>query len=232
MPVSRPSHLARFPPSGAAMSRLVSLRALSYLALCAGLSLFAGQAASAGDYNPVLNVGDKAPAWKNLPGIDGKKHSLDDLKDKDIVILCFTCNSCDVATEYEDRIIEFAKKYAGPKSKTAFVAVNVNKIPADNLDAMKKRAEAKKFPFAYLYDDTQKIAKDYGATFTPEFFIINKDRKIAYMGGFDDQSSAALVKKRYLEDALKQIQQGKPPATKETVAIGCMIRYERERRKK
>ncbi|MGC3969654.1 MAG: thioredoxin family protein [Pirellulales bacterium] len=208
------------------MSRLVSL-----LLICACLAVGCSRAVSAGDYNPVLSVGDKAPAWKNLPGIDGKKHSLDDLKDKDVVILCFTCNSCDVATEYEDRIVAFAKKYADPKSKTAFVAVNVNKIPADNLEAMKKRAESKKFPFVYMYDESQKIAKEYGATFTPEFFVINKDRKIAYMGGFDDQSSAALVKKHYLEDALEQIQKGKTPATKETVAIGCMIRYERERRK-
>lgn len=214
------------------MSRLAACWSLLLSSAFLLVASFAPSSAVAGDYNPVLNIGDKAPAWKDLPGIDGKKHSLDELKNKDVVILCFTCNSCDVATEYEDRIIEFAKKFAGPTSKTAFVAVNVNKIPADNLDAMKKRAEAKKFPFLYLFDESQKIAKDYGATFTPEFFIINRERKIAYMGGFDDQSSTALVKKRYLEDALNAVLSGKQPATKETVAIGCMIRYERERRKK
>jgi len=108
----------------------------------------------------------------------------------------------------------------------------VEKFGNDSLAEMKKRAEAKKFPFTYLYDETQKIAKDYGATFTPEFFVINRERRIAYMGGFDDHSSAQLAKKHYLEEAVQQVAQGKQPTTKETVAIGCMIRYERERRKK
>jgi peroxiredoxin len=187
---------------------------------------------SAGEYNPVLNLGDKAPEWKNLPGIDGKKHSLADLKDKDVVVLFFTCNSCDVATEYEDRIIAAAKKYGGEKSKAAFVAVNVNKIPEDAPAELKKRAEAKKFPFIYLYDDTQRIAKDYGATYTPEFFVLNKERKVVYMGGLDDNSSEKFAKRKFLESALDAVMAGKKPETGETVAIGCMIRYEREKRVK
>lgn len=189
-------------------------------------------AARAGAINPVLSVGDKAPEWKDLPGIDGKKHSLADLKDKDFVVVCFTCNSCDVAKDYEDRIIALAKKYADAKAKVAFVAVNVNKIPADNLDAMKKRADEKKFPYAYLYDDSQKVAKDYGATSTPEFFVLDKNRKIAYMGGFDDHSTAKLAKQKFLETALDSVLKGQKPKTAETAAIGCLIRYERERRKK
>jgi peroxiredoxin len=201
-------------------------------ALAACLLVALDRPLSAGEYNPVLNVGDAAPEWKDLPGIDGKKHSLADLKDKDVVVLFFTCNSCDVATEYEDRIIAVAKKYAGPQGKAAFVAVNVNKIPADAPAELKKRAEAKKFPFVYLHDDTQKIAKAYGATFTPEFFVLDKQRKIAYMGGLDDNSNAEIAKNKYLETALDAVLAGKKPTTSETVAIGCMIRYERERRVK
>lgn len=188
--------------------------------------------AFAGAYNPVLNVGDQAPEWKDLPGIDGKKHSLADLKDQDVVVVCFTCNSCDVATDYEDRIVALAKKYADAKAKVAIVAINVNKITADDLPAMKKRAEQKKFPFVYLHDESQKIAKDFGATFTPEFFVLDKSRKIAYMGGLDDHSSPKLAKNKFLETALDSILKGEKPKTAETVAIGCMIRYERERRKK
>src|SRR5688572_12248792 len=185
---------------------------------------------SAGEYNPVLNVGDAAPEWKDLPGIDGKKHSLAELKDKEVVVLFFTCNSCDVATEYEDRIIALAQKYGGPKARAAFVAVNVNKIPEDGLPEMKKRAESKKFPFTYVYDETQQIAKAYGATFTPEFFVLDKARKVVYMGGLDDSSNAKTVKTRFLDTALDAVLDGKKPKTAETVAIGCMIRYERERR--
>jgi len=187
---------------------------------------------AAGEYNPVLNIGDAAPAWKDLPGIDGKKHALADLKDKDVVVLFFTCNSCDVATEYEDRIIEVVKKYGGPDAKAAFVGVNVNKVPEDSLAEMKKRAESKKFPFTYLFDESQQIAKAYGATFTPEFFVLNKERKVVYMGGLDDHSNAKLAKRKFLESALDAVMNGKKPETGETVAIGCMIRYERERRVK
>lgn len=204
----------------------------SLLALCLGFASSARDV-RAGAYNPVLNVGDKAPEWKDLPGIDGKKHSLADLKDKEVVVVCFTCNSCDSATDYEDRIVALAKKFAAdPKSKVAFVAVNVNKIPEDSLANMKKRAEAKKFPFPYLYDDTQKIAKDFGATFTPEFFVLDKTRNIAYMGGLDDSSNAKLAKQNFLDAAIDSVLKGQKPKTAETVAIGCMIRYERERRKK
>ncbi|MCE9606975.1 MAG: thioredoxin family protein [Planctomycetia bacterium] len=212
------------------MSRLRFVFVFAIVFCFVGASL--NEVARAGAYNPVLNVGDKSPEWKDLPGIDGKKHSLADLKDQDVVVVCFTCNSCDVATDYEDRIVALAKKYSDAKAKVAIVAVNVNKIPADDLASMKKRAEAKKFPFVYLYDDTQKIAKDFGATFTPEFFVLDKNRKIAYMGGLDDHSSATLVKNRYLETALDSVLKGEKPKTAETVAIGCMIRYERERRKK
>jgi peroxiredoxin len=190
-----------------------------------------GSVAIAGEYNPVLNIGDAAPEWKNLPGVDGKSHSLAELKDKEIVVLFFTCNSCDVATEYEDRIIALARKYAGPNDRAAFVAVNVNKIPEDALPEMKKRAEAKQFPFVYLFDESQQIAKAYGATSTPEFFILDRTRRVVYMGGVDDSSNAKIVKHSYLADALGAVLQGKSPKPAETVAIGCLIRYERERRR-
>jgi peroxiredoxin len=205
------------------MCRLATSFAL--VCFCLGSVVFAGE------YNPVLSIGDAAPEWKNLPGVDGKPHSLAELKDKDVVVLFFTCNSCDVATAYEDRIIALAKKYAGPNDRAAFVAVNVNKIPEDSLPEMKKRAEAKQFPFAYLFDETQLLAKAYGATSTPEFFVLDRARRIVYMGGVDDSSNAKTVKNHFLSDALEAALAGKKPKAAETVAIGCLIRYERERRR-
>jgi peroxiredoxin len=187
---------------------------------------------SAGEYNVALNIGDAAPAWKELPGVDGKKHSLADLKDKPVVVVVFTCNSCPVATDYEDRIIAMAKKYGGADGHVAVVAINVNRIEADSLPKMKERAEAKGFPFPYLYDASQKIGKAYGATFTPEFFVLDKNRKVVYMGGMDDSSNAANVKNRYLEPAIEAALKGEKPAKTETVAIGCRVRYARERRQK
>ena len=183
-------------------------------------------AVTAGEFNKTLNLGDPAPVWKDLPGTDGKKHSLADHKDKDLVVLVFTCNSCACSEEYEDRIIAFANKY---RDKVAVVAVNVNTIPDDRLDAMKKRAAKKKFPFEYLYDETQQIARAYGATWTPEFFVLTKDRKVAYMGAMDDKTKADEVKDRYLEAAVDALLKGEKPAKGETVGRGCLIRYKRAR---
>lgn len=182
-------------------------------------------AAVAGEFNKTLSVGDAAPAWRALPGTDGQKHSLADLKDP-VVVLVFTCNSCDIAQGYEERIIAFANKYRG---KVAVVAVNVNTAAEDRLDAMKKKAEKKKFPFPYLYDESQKIARDYGATRTPEFFVLTKDRKVAYMGAMDDRSNAEAVKVKYLEAAVDAVLKGDKPPKAETVPVGCLIKYKRNR---
>ena len=180
----------------------------------------------AGEFNKTLNIGDAAPVWKNLPGTDGNKHSLADHAGKELVVVVFTCNSCACSEEYEDRIIAFAKKY---EDRVALVAINVNTILDDRLDAMKKRAEKKKFPFEYLYDESQKTARDYGATYTPEFFVLDKARKVAYMGAMDDKTNADAVKEKYLELAVDAVLKGEKPATRETIPHGCLVRYKRVR---
>jgi peroxiredoxin len=186
----------------------------------------------ADESNGVVSVGDPAPAWKDLPGIDGKKHSLADLKDKQVVVVVFTCNSCDIASDYEDRIIAFAKASAGADKPTAIVAINVNTVEEDRLPKMKERAESKGFPYPYLFDQTQKIAKAYGAVYTPEFFVLDKDRKIAYMGSFDDNIELTKVKRQYLKPAVEAVLKGEKASPAKTNAFGCMIRYERARRRK
>lgn len=180
----------------------------------------------AGEFNKKLSIGDAGPAWKNLPGVDGKKHSLADIKDRDFVVVIFTCNSCACSEEYEDRIVAFTKKYA---DKIAVVAINVNTIPEDKPDAMKKKAAKKKFTFAYLYDESQQIARDYGAVYTPEFFVLNKERKVAYMGAMDDKTNVSEVTDKYLEAAVDALLAGKTPPKAETAARGCLVRYKRTR---
>lgn len=176
----------------------------------------------AGKFNKVLDVGAAAPAWADLVGTDGKKHSLADLKDKAAVVVVFTCNSCPVAVGYEGRVAAFAKKYA---DTVAVVAINVNTGKEDALPAMTERAAKKNFPFAYLYDPTQEIAKKYGAKYTPEVFLLDKDRKVAYMGAFDDKATGTPAV-RYLEDALAALTAGKAAPTAETsAAAGCAIRF-------
>ena len=183
----------------------------------------------AGEFNPTLSINDKAPAWKDLPGVDGKKHSLADIKKK-VIVVVFTCNSCPYAVDYEDRLVRLADKYK--KKDVQIIAINVNKVPEDSLAEMKKRAKAKDFQFPYLFDETQKIARDFGATYTPEFFVLNKDRKVVYMGAMDDSTDSTKVKLHYVQSAIDGVLSDKPIEKKETVAIGCRVRYERVRRKR
>lgn len=185
---------------------------------------------SAGEYNEKLNIGDAAPVWSGLPGTDGKKHSLSDFQDKDVVVVVFTCISCPTAVDYEQRINNLAKQHGAADSKVAVVAVCVNAFAADKLDKLTARAEKQQFAFPLLYDETQKIAKDYGAIFTPEFFVLNKDRKIVYMGAMDDATDESMVKRRFVDEAITAAQKGHAPLVKETIARGCMVRWARERR--
>ena len=200
------------------------LRLMGVFGLLVGL--LSPTVAGPGKFNKVLAPGDAAPAWENLEGIDGKKSSLADLKEKDVVVVVFTCTSCAVAKDYEDRIIEFATKHAGKDSKVSLVAINVNTIKDDALPAMKARAEKKKFNFPYLYDPTQEIAKKYGAMYTPEFFVLDKARKVVYSGSMDDKSPPGEPKSLYLEAAVKAALAGKAPdATETAAAAGCRIRF-------
>jgi hypothetical protein len=105
----------------------------------------------------------------------------------------------------------------------------VNTTPDDRLPKMKERAAKKKYPFPYLYDPTQQIAKAYGANYTPEFFVLGKDRKVAYLGAMDDKNKAEDATVNYLEAAVAAALTGKPAAKGETLARGCKIRWNRAR---
>src|SRR5262245_27131098 len=184
--------------------------------------------AAAGEFNEKLKIGDAAPAWFNLPGTDGKRHSLADLKDKQVVVLVFTCNSCPVATGYEDRVMALAKRYS--EKYVAIVAINVNTIEEDRLDKMTERAKEKGFSYPYLYDESQQIAKNYGATYTPEFFVLDRERRIVYMGAMDDVSPPRPESKHDLDDAVRALLDGRKPPVAETRARGCAIRFAKPKR--
>lgn len=194
------------------------------------LSLLLVSPAWAGKYNAVLSIGDKAPDWKDLPGTDDKEHSLADFADKDILVVVFTCNSCPYAVDYEDRLVAFTKEMTESKASVGLVAINVNKIEEDKLSAMKKRAEAKHFNFPYIFDESQKVAKDYGAVRTPEFFVFNKDRQLIYTGAMDDSPDGKKITKDYLREAITAITSGKKIETEETPPVGCGVRFDRVRR--
>jgi len=203
--------------------------ALRHFAMMCVVTVFAFELV-AGEFNPDLNIGDKAPEWKSLPGVDDQRYSLADFKSKDVLVVFFTCNSCPYAIEYEDRIAALVRRYDRAGRQVGFVGINVNKVEADLLPAMKVRAQQKEFRFPYLFDESQQIAKDFGAGYTPEFFVLNKERRVVFMGALDDNSNAEQVKQHYVAAAIDALLAGQEPVKKETPPVGCRIRMQKRRR--
>jgi peroxiredoxin len=171
-----------------------------------------------------IGVGDACPTFK-LPGVDGKEHTNAEFK-KDALVICITCNHCPVAIAYEDRMIEFAKKFGG---KVDLVAINVNNHESDKMPKMIERSKEKGFNFSYLYDESQTIARSLGATVTPHFFVFDKNRKLVYSGAMDDNVDPAKVsaEKKYLEAAVAAVTDGKAVSVASTKAVGCPVMYEK-----
>ncbi len=202
---------------------------LVMLTVCAAA---APSAVLAGKYNRALSIGDTAPDWKDLEGTDGEKRALADFADKEVVVLVFTCNSCPYATDHEQRIGALHKQFAA-SGKGVVIAINPNQVKEDLLPAMKARAESRGLKYLYLHDSTQAVAKSYGATYTPEFVVLNKQRKVVYLGAMDDSPELKKpVTKKYVEDAVAAALAGKTPEVTETPSVGCLVRYAKERRKR
>jgi len=201
-------------------------RIMFHAALAITICLAAGRSAPAGKFNKHVDVGDKPAAWEDLKGVDGTTHSLSDYKDSDVIVVAFTCNHCPVANAYEARFDELAKAYKD--KKVSFVAISVSDAEADSMENMKKRAEEKDYQFDYLQDLSQDSARAYGAMATPHLYVLDKDRKIAYMGAFDNSMNPAKVEKHYVKDAVDALLAGKEPEVQESLQFGCRIEYKRK----
>ncbi|MEY4111093.1 MAG: hypothetical protein RLZZ46_1448 [Bacteroidota bacterium] len=175
--------------------------------------------------------GDKVQGF-TLKNIDGKQLSLNDFPSSKGFILIFTCNHCPFSVAYEDRIIALDQAY---KSKGyPVVAINPNDpavAPDDSFEKMIVRAAEKKFTFPYLYDETQEVARRFGALKTPHVFLVNKeggDLILKYAGAIDDNTNEPeKVSRKYVEDAVGQLIAGKPLETTSTKAIGCSIKWKK-----
>ena len=166
----------------------------------------------------------------SLMNVDGKNVSLNDYIDKEGVIVVFKCNHCPYAKAYETRIMELDAKYAGLNYPV--IAINPNdpiKEPDDSPENMKKRAEEKNYSFPYLFDATQQVAKDFGATRTPHVFLLQKVNgqfKVAYIGAIDDNTDDGLkAENKFVEDAIASLKKGEQPVVSFTKAIGCTIKW-------
>jgi peroxiredoxin len=188
-------------------------------------SLFLGETTESNGYQP----GDKATDFK-LKSVDGKMYSMADYKDAKGFIVVFTCNTCPFAIKYEDRINAIAKKY---KSKGyVLLAINPNDPeaqPADTYELMQEKAKEKGFVFPYLVDEGQKIYPQYGATKTPHVFLLDKNLIVKYIGAIDDNSDdPSAVKEKYLENAIRALDNETDPSPAFTKAIGCSIKTKKK----
>lgn len=188
------------------------------------LTVVFGKPAHSADPKPPA-VGKVRVNWTDLPGTDDKKHSLADFADRDAVVIAITCNHCPIAIEYFTRLKQFATKHCGPKGKVALVAISLSDLETDELSRMKELAERQSFNFPYVRDDSQRIGKQIGATVTPQFFVLDRNRTLAYRGAWDDDVNESKVKTLFVEDAVTAILAGREPKVSETKARGCHIDY-------
>ena len=180
-----------------------------------------------------VSVGDKAPEF-NLKNIDGKSYSFDNIMDSNGnkpkgYIVVFTCNTCPYAVANEQRLIDLHKTYAPKGYPVVAIQPNDPKImPGDSFEAMKKNAKEKGFPFLYLLDEGQEVFPKYGATKTPEVYLVDADRIIRYHGAVDDSPrDPSGVDEKFLEEAIMALDAGKDPGKTKTKAIGCSIKSKR-----
>jgi peroxiredoxin len=176
-----------------------------------------------------LSIGSDAPAF-TLKNVDGKNVSLTDFSAKPVVCVVFTCNHCPFAKAYEDRIIALQNEYTG--KGVQFVLINPNDPvtkPEDSFENMQKRAQEKSYPFPYVVDETQDIARAYGAFRTPEAYLLDSNRKLVYHGLIDDNTEVKDVKTRHLKNAIENLLAGTPEKIdpKDTKAFGCTIKWKK-----
>jgi len=173
-----------------------------------------------------IKIGQPAITF-SLPGIDGTNHTLGEYSGKQAVAVIFSCNHCPYVRAWEDRMVQIQADYA-PKG-VQLIAINANdasKYPDDSFVKMKERAREKNFNFPYLRDESQEVAKAYGAERTPEIFLFDKAGILRYHGAIDDNyDNPAQVKARYLRDALDAVLAKQTLSIPETKPVGCTIKW-------
>jgi peroxiredoxin len=174
-----------------------------------------------------MAIGTQAPPF-SLPGTDGKTYSLASFADAELLVVVFTCNHCPYAKAVEDRLVQLQKDYSG---RVALVAINPNDeraYPDDSFDHMVERARQKGFNFPYLRDASQEVARAYDAACTPDFFVLDRQRKLAYNGRFDDNWQQPERAKRHdLRRVLDATLEGNALDFEPVASMGCSIKWKK-----
>lgn len=175
----------------------------------------------------MMDLGTEAPDFK-LPDTKGEPVSLHDFDNAKALVVVFMCNHCPFVKHVRSGLIEVAREYS--EKGVAFVGINSNDIenhPEDSPERMAIEAERFKYPFPYLYDESQEVAKEYNAACTPDFFVFDDDRKLVYRGQFDESrpGNDKPVTGEDLRDALDAVLEGREVSEDQTPSMGCNIKW-------
>jgi len=177
-------------------------------------------------YSKGMPLGTPAPYF-SLPATDGQTYTLASFRSAEALAVIFTCNHCPYAIASEDRIISLAEKYK--PLGVVFVAINPNdaaSYPEDSFENMIVRAKEKAFPFPYLCDESQQVARAYDAACTPDIFVFDRERKLRYNGRIDDNwQFPEHVTRRDLETALDDILAHRELSFSLVSSMGCSIKW-------
>lgn len=173
-----------------------------------------------------LQPGKKAPDFA-LPSTDGKTYNISDFNDKYLVVF-FTCNHCPYVIGSDEVTRKTADEFASRGVR--FIGINSNSAkshPSDSFDNMVRRMKQYSFPWQYLYDESQEVAKAYGALKTPHFYVFNEERELVYTGrAVDSPRDASGITENDLERTLSELTEGKEISVPLTNPIGCTIKWE------
>jgi peroxiredoxin len=170
-----------------------------------------------------ISIGEKAPSFE-LPDTEGKRHSLE--ADAKATAVVFTCNHCPYALAWHDRITVAARDYG--ERGVRFLAINSNdaeRYPADSYKAMQKRTKEEDWPLPYLHDESQEVARAFGAKTTPDVFVLDHDGTLRYRGAPDSDYGDPSQNAAWLRGALDAVLEGRDPSPAETEPVGCSVKW-------
>jgi peroxiredoxin len=174
-----------------------------------------------------LQIGERAPDFR-LPATDGKNYALSDFEKDPVLVVFFTCNHCPYVIGSDESTRRTAEKFSSRGVR--FVAINSNSkntYAEDDFPHMVERMREEKFPWIYLHDKSQEVARAYGALRTPHFYVFDRDRRLIYTGrAIDNPRQAERSKTHDLDRALEEHLNGKPITTAITNPIGCNVKWE------
>lgn len=176
----------------------------------------------------MTQLGAKAPDFHLLNTQDGTKVSLDALKSDKATVVMFICNHCPYVLHINKELVKVANEYMAKGINFIGISANdVENYPQDSPKLMTKQAQEVGYKFPYLYDETQEVARAYGAACTPDFFVYDKELKLTYRGRFDGSTpgNGEPLTGADLKGALDALLEGKPVSAEQNYSLGCNIKW-------